>query len=54
MPFVTCPFIRTTLCAPRDSKRGLVMKQADEVSEVLLSEVGVPLEHKTVLHQSLT
>ena len=34
----------------RDSKRGLVMEQADEVSEVLLKEVGAPLESKTMLH----
>ena len=34
----------------RDSKRGLVMEQADEVSEVLLTEIGAPLESKTMLH----
>ena len=34
----------------RDSKRGLVMEQADEVSEVLLKGVGAPLESKTMLH----
>lgn len=34
----------------RDSKRGLVMEQADEVSEVLLETVGAPLESKTMLH----
>ncbi len=34
----------------RDSKRGLVMEKADEASEVLLKQVGEPLESKTMLH----
>ena len=34
----------------RDSKRGLVMESDDEASEVLLKEIGTPLQSKTMLH----
>ena len=34
----------------KDSKRGLVMEQDDEVSEVLVARVGEPLQSKTMLH----
>ena len=34
----------------RDSKRGLVMESEDEASEVLLKNIGTPLQSKTMLH----
>jgi|EP01046_Picozoa_sp_COSAG06_P030166 3-dehydroquinate synthetase len=34
----------------RDSKRGIVMEEEDEVSEVLLTAIGTPLESKSMLH----
>ena len=34
----------------RDSKRGIVMEQKDDVSEVLLEAIGSPLKSKSMLH----